>query len=69
MAWKLEIWWGYSDKCAVQVIGEDFDNKADGITRATEILSDGYTVTSVGYHHFYPASAITHVSLVDAGEE
>jgi hypothetical protein len=69
MAWELEVWWGYSDKCSRPVLEEEFDTKADGVTRATEILSDGYTVSGPGIHHFYPAAGITHVGLVDIGEE
>jgi hypothetical protein len=69
MAWKLEIWWGYSDTCSVPSLREEFDVKADGLARAEEILSDGHAVISPGNHHFYPASGITHVCLVDIGEE
>jgi hypothetical protein len=69
MAWELEIWWGYSNKCSTPALKEEFNTKADGTTRAAEVLSDGYTASSPGEHHFYPASGITHVSLVEITEE
>ena len=68
MAWKLEIWWGYSNKCSCPIVDEAFDTKAAGIAVAQEVLADGYTVTSPGNHAFYPASGITHVSLIEIEE-
>ena len=66
MAWELEIWWGHHSECAKDSdVKEQFDTKAEGITRAEEILSDGLTVISAGNHHHYPVYGITHVSLID----
>jgi hypothetical protein len=69
MAWKLEIWWGYSSKCSCPVLEEEFEEKSDGVTRATEILTDGYTISTPGSHDFFPAASITHVDLHEFSEE
>ena len=69
MSWQLGIWWGYSDKCSRPVFNEEFDTRNAGQAAAAVILSDGLTVSTSGEHHFYPATGITHVSLVDLGEE
>ena len=69
MAWKLEVWWGYSSKCSCPAVDEEFEEKADGIARATEILADGYTVSTPGSHQHYPAGGITYVDLHELIEE
>jgi hypothetical protein len=69
MAWKLEIWWGYSSKCAKAVFNEEFDTKAEGLTRAEEVLADGYTVSDPGSHQHSPPGGITHVDLYELSEE
>ena len=69
MSWELAIWWGYSDRCSIPALNEEFDTKNAGQVRAAEVLSDGFTVSSPGEHHHYPATGITHVSLIDLGEE
>ena len=65
MAWKLEIWFGYDgwDGAGSPAIDEDFGTKAAGVTRAEENIADGYTVTTDGVYHHFPASAVTHVRL------
>jgi len=76
MAWNLEIWFGYDgwlDAESAYYLGvrrlsgptleEAFDTKNEGVTRAQELLADGYTVTVNGVYHHFPASAITHVML------
>jgi hypothetical protein len=69
MAWKLEIWWGYSSKCSAPVLVEEFDEKADGTDRATEVLSNGYTISVPGSHQHFPAGGITHIDLHELSEE
>ena len=69
MSWSLQVWWGYSDKCSQPPVDETFNTKADGITRATEVLSDGYTTSTAGSHHYYPAAGITHIGLIEDAEE
>lgn len=67
MAWKLEVWFGFNgwmrDSQHEPTIDEDFDTKAEGITRGQEILADGYTVTIEGVYHHFPASSISRVRL------
>ena len=67
MPWKLNIWFGFSD-CGTPVIVEEFEEKADGISRAQEILTDGYTENSPSLHEHWPASAITHIELFEFEE-
>lgn len=69
MAWKLEIWWGYSSKCSQPVLEEEFEEKVDGTDRAVEILADGYTVSVPGRHQHYPSGGITYVDLYEFSEE
>ena len=69
MAWKLEIWWGYSSKCSQPVLEEEFDTKAEGATRAAEVLVDGYTISVPGSHQYFPAGSITYVDLYEFSEE
>jgi hypothetical protein len=69
MAWKLEIWWGYSSKCSCPAVDEEFEEKEDGVARATEILADGYTVSVPSRHQHFPASGITYVNLYEFSEE
>jgi hypothetical protein len=69
MAWKLEIYWGYRGRDSSPPLIEEFNTKAEGITRATEVLSDGYSIDAPGRHELYPASGITSVVLADLGEE
>jgi len=61
MSWILKVWFGYSDRSTPAIV-EELNTKNAGISRAQEILSDGYTVTGDVYHYF-PASAITHIVL------
>lgn len=64
MAWRLEVWFGYSDRAADPPVKEEFETKALGIARGEEILADGYTDTGgEGAFHHFPASAVVHVSL------
>ena len=67
MAWELEIYWGYRGSDSAPPLTEAFDTKAEGITRATEVLSDGYSIDVPGRHEHYPASGVTSVILVDGG--
>ena len=69
MAWKLEIWWGYSSKCSQPAVQEEFEEKADGIARAVEILADGYTISVPSRHQHYPPGGITFVELYEFSEE
>ncbi len=69
MAWKLEIWWGYSSECSRPCLEEEFDTKAEGETRAAEVLADGYTVSAPGRHQHYPSGGITYVDLYEFSEE
>jgi hypothetical protein len=63
MAWKLDVWFGFSDRADPAVV-EEFETKAAGITRGEEIIADGYTVTNGdGVFHHFPAHAVTHVRL------
>ena len=67
MAWRLEVWFGYSDRAADPPVKEEFETKALGIARGEEILVDGYTVTGVdGAFHHFPGSAVAHVRLEEA---
>ena len=67
MVWKLEVWFGYNawidDNFNDPAVDEEFDTKAEGITRGQEILADGYTVTIDGVFHHFPASTVSHVRL------
>jgi len=69
MAWKLEIWWGYSSKCSRPVLEEEFEEKAEGIARAVEVIADGYTVSDPGRHQHYPPGGINYVDLYEFSEE
>jgi len=69
MSWQLKIWWGYNGESPSPPFNEAFNTKNEGLAAAASVISDGYTVSSPGEHHFYPAAGITHVSLIDLGEE
>ena len=69
MAWRLEVWWGYNSTCAFPALSEDFDTKAEGTTRAAEVLADGYTASAPGRHRHYPPGGITYVDLYEFSEE
>ena len=69
MAWKLEIWWGYSSKCSQPGLVEEFDAKAEGVARAVEVIADGYTISAPARHQHYPAGGITYVDLYQFTEE
>ena len=63
MPWKLQVWFAYSDRADAPLV-EEFDTKAEGITRAGEVLAeDGVTVNDNGTYHYYPISALTHIKL------
>lgn len=68
MSWTLEVWWAYR-RGSLPPVQEQFDTKAEGVTRAAEVLADGYTVSSPGAHIHYPAPAIRFVSLTEDVEE
>jgi len=65
--WKLEAWFGYNgwldDDHHKPAIDEDFETKAEGVTRAQVILADGYTETIGDVYHHFPAASISHVRL------
>lgn len=65
MAWKLKIWFGYDGwgGSGSPAFNENFGTKGAGVTRAEEVLADGYTVTTDGVYHHFPASAIVHIRL------
>ena len=67
MSWTLQVWWGYR-LGSLPPVNEQFDTKAEGITRAEEVLADGQTVDSPGLHYHYPAAAVRFVSLVEDAE-
>ena len=67
MSWYLKAWWGYRTGSSPK-LDEEFDTKAEGLTRVAEILANGYTVSSPGAHLHYPASGIMFVSLVEDAE-
>jgi len=69
MAWKLEVWWGYSSKCSQPVLVEEFEEKVDGTDRAAEVLAGGYTVSTPGRHQHHPPGGITYVDLYEFTEE
>lgn len=62
MPWRLDIWFGYSDRADPAIV-RDFESKAEGIALAKEVLADGLTETVEGVYHHFPANAITHVRL------
>jgi hypothetical protein len=69
MAWRLEVWWGYSSECSRPGLKEEFDTKAEGVTRTTEVLADGHTVSDPGRHQHFPPGGITYVDLYEFSEE
>ena len=66
MAWTLTVWWGYRTGSAPPV-NESFATKAEGLTRAAEVLADGHTISTPGKHEHFPAAAIRYVSLIEEG--
>lgn len=68
MSWKLVVTWAHR-KGSNPPVNETFDTKAEGITRAAELLADGLTVSSPGSHEHYPAAAIRYVGLKEDSEE
>jgi len=67
MSWSLQIWWGYR-RGSNPPVDEQFGTKEDGLTRAAEILADGYTESAPGSHYHYPAAAVRFVSLTEDAE-
>jgi hypothetical protein len=67
MSWTLKVRWGYRMGSQAPV-NEQFDTKAEGLTRAAEVLADGYTVSEPGVHYHYPAAAVRFVSLIEDAE-
>lgn len=65
--WKLEAWFGYNgwlgDEFGRATVDEDFDTKAEGITRAQELLADGHTNTIDSVYYHFPASSISRIKL------
>ena len=68
MSWTLKVWWGYRTGSQPPV-NEQFDTKAEGLTRAAEVIADGHTVSSPGAHGHYPAAGITYIGLTEDAEE
>ena len=64
MAWRLKIWWAYRIS-STPPVDEEFDTKAEGITRAAEVLADGHTIDVPGAHRHFPATAVRYVSLIE----
>lgn len=64
MSWSLTVHWAHKNGPGPPV-DEQFDTKAEGLTRAAEVLADGHTISSAGSHEHYPASAIRCVKLVE----
>ena len=67
MSWTLNVWWGYR-LGSNSPVDEQFDTKAEGITRAAEVIADGHTVSSPGIHSHYPAAGVRFVSLTEDEE-
>jgi hypothetical protein len=67
MSWTLKVRWGYRIGSQPPV-DEQFDTKAEGITRAAEVLADGHTIDAPGAHRHFPACAIRYISLLEDAE-
>ena len=68
MSWTLQVWWGYR-LGSIPPVNEQFATKAEGLTRAAEVLADGHTVSSPGEHQHFPACAVRYISLIEDAEE
>jgi hypothetical protein len=67
MSWSLVVDWEYRVGSPA-TLDEEFDTKAEGITRAAEVMADGYTISTPSSHEHYPAAAIRHISLIENAE-